>query len=89
MDATDLRLKLCVEKVAGPSWAGLIYYGVRVGHYSPIKNKYQWAWGWSPKRAHQKSSQAEIDYIVAELKGIKVPEVDTEVFLKENFPLAK
>lgn len=89
MDTEDLRLKLCVEKAAGPRWAGLIYYGVRMGHYSPIKNKYQWAWGWSPKRSYQKSSQTEIDYLIAELKGMHVSEVEMASFIKINFPLSK
>jgi hypothetical protein len=89
MDETDSRLKLCVEKAAGPRWAGLIYTGVRAGHYSPIKNKYQWAWAWSPKRSFEKLTAKEIEYVIAELKGMQAPEVDMESFLKENFPLSK
>jgi hypothetical protein len=89
MDEADTRLKLCVEKAAGPRWAILIYNGVRAGHYSPIKNKYQWAWAWSPKRSFQKLSAKEIEYVIAELKGMQVPEVNMESFLKENFPLSK
>ena len=49
MDESDLKLKKCVEEKSNNIWSSLIYQGVRIGHLSPIKSKYEWAWGWSEK----------------------------------------
>lgn len=86
MDATDLTLKSCVSKVAGPTWANLIYTGVRTGHHSPIKNKTQWNWGWVKKREYKKLTNQEIDIVKEELQKLNLPEVDMADFLKSNFP---
>lgn len=86
MDETDLRLKYCVEKVAGVNWSKIIYAGVRTGHYSPIKNKTQWSWGWQEKREYVTLSVLEASYVKEQLKSMNVPEVDMEEFFKVNFP---
>jgi hypothetical protein len=86
MDATDLRLKSCVDKVAGATWASLIYSGVRTGHHSPIKNKYQWSWGWAKKREYKKLNPEEVNVVKAELKLLNLPQVDMPEFLKFYFP---
>lgn len=86
MDATDLRLKSCVNKIAGPTWANLIYTGVRTGHHSPVKNKTQWNWGWTQKREYKKLSNQEIAVVKDELQKINLPEVDMVDFLKFYFP---
>lgn len=86
MDATDLRLQSCVEKVAGANWAKIIYTGVRAGHHSPIKNKYVWNWGWSKKREKTPLTAAEIAYVLSELRVLAVKEVNIDDFIKVNFP---
>lgn len=86
MDSSDLRLRTCVQKVAGENWATVIYSGVRAGHHSPIKNKYQWNWGWSRPREKKPLSPAEVDYIKSELKSIVIENVNIDDFIKINFP---
>ena len=86
MDATDLRLKSCVEKVAGDYWATLIYKGVRAGHYSPIKNKYAWSWAWSVKREDKSLNADEASYVISQLRSLNLDEVNIEDFIKINFP---
>lgn len=86
MDKTDVRLKECVQKVAGASWATLIYNGVRAGHYSPIKNKYQWGWAWSPKREKTPLTLEESTLVLSELKLLNLPEINMEEFTKFYFP---
>lgn len=86
MDVTDLRLKSCVEKVAGATWANIIYTGVRAGHHSPVKNKYQWSWGWAIKREKKKLSGEEIVVVKKELKKINLPQVNMADFMKFYFP---
>jgi hypothetical protein len=86
MNNTDLRLKECVQKLAGDYWATLIYNGVRAGHYSPIKNKYYWSWAWSVKREKTPLTPAETEYVLSELREMKVDEVNMDEFIKVNFP---
>lgn len=86
MDATDVRLKSCVEKVAGATWANIIYSGVRAGHHSPVKNKTQWNWGWVEKREYKPLTLPEVAVIKSELRTLQVPEVNMEEFIKVNFP---
>ena len=86
MDTTDLRLRSCVEKVAGPTWAKLIYNGVRAGHYSPIKNKYYWGWAWSVKRDKVTLNPEETTYVLSELRQLTTDEVNVEEFIKFYFP---
>ncbi|MBC7428953.1 MAG: hypothetical protein H7336_10100 [Bacteriovorax sp.] len=86
MDKTDLRLKDCVQKEAGVTWATLIYNGVRAGHHSPIKNKTQWGWAWNTGREKVPLTPAETTIVLAELKNVNVPEVSMDEFLKFYFP---
>jgi hypothetical protein len=86
MDTADLRLKSCVQKVAGDNWAALIYNGVRVGHYSPIKNKYYWSWAWSVKREKVALNSEETQYVVKLLRNLSLKEISVEEFIKTNFP---
>ena len=85
-EETDLRLKACVEKVAGAYWANLIYYGVKTGQLSSIKSKTHWNWGWTYKRPYEDLSVEEINYVKSELTQMTVPEVDIAEFIKTNFP---
>ncbi len=86
-DQSDLKLKQCVEKVAGSKWASLIYTGVRAGHYSPIKNKYAWAWGWSPKRDKEPLSPSDVIYVKQELIKLKetIKDVSIDEFIINEF----
>lgn len=43
---SDIQLKSCVSVKAGSFYSNLMYYAVRAGHYSPIKHKTHWGWGW-------------------------------------------
>lgn len=44
-DHSDLKLKECLEVLATPLIAILMYQSVRLGHSSPIKHPTQWGWG--------------------------------------------
>ncbi len=82
MDVTDVRLKSCVQKVAGDNWADLIYLGVRAGHNSPIKNKYQWNWGWKTKRPMQPLTNEEKNYVISEIKKLNLKNFNIDEFLR-------
>jgi len=88
MDRTDLKLKSCVQKIAGEHWARTIYTGVRAGHYSPIKNKTAWSWGWTNRREKVALNSQEISIVITELKKLKLDseKVSMDEFIKNNFP---
>lgn len=67
-DESDLDLKKCVEEKGYPKIAWVIYQGVRLGSYSPIKfeNK-KWNFGWPKRSVHQKLSSSDIDQIEREI----------------------
>lgn len=71
MDKADIDLKNCVFEVAGDFYSKLIYYGVRTGHHSPIKNKYAWGWGWKSPRGLTELTLDEKNYV--QLKLEKLP----------------
>lgn len=89
MNRADLKLRSCVQKLAGDTWAHLIYSGVRAGHYSPIKHRYFWGWAWMTKRKKSELTQAESKYVISELRQLTLQEVDIEEFIKSNFPNQK
>lgn len=82
---SDQRLKSCVEKVAGKNWAQLIYTGVRAGHLSPLKSKYQWSWGWLKERPNSELGALEKDYVISELWRLPYDQVFIEHFISDNF----
>jgi len=86
LDQADLRLKSCVLKLAGNTWAELIYTGVRLGHHAPVKNKTHWSWGWVPGRQNIKLTKPEIEYIKIELKRLPIDSIVIENFININFP---
>ncbi len=43
--SVDLKLRECVRSTGYDLIANMMYYGVRAGHYSPVKIKYDWGWG--------------------------------------------
>lgn len=85
MDQTDLRLRECVKDVAGPAWAELIYMGVRTGHYSPIKNKSKWSWGWTIQREKTPLTSIESDYAISEIRRLPFDPDMLEEFIQRNF----
>ncbi|OUR99542.1 hypothetical protein A9Q84_00550 [Halobacteriovorax marinus] len=62
----DVELRNCVEKVASPFWAKLMYRGIRLGHLSPIKNAYHWGWSWGKKRKKYAvlSSEEQVEALI-------------------------
>lgn len=80
---SDLILKQCVRKKAGTFWANLMYYGIRAGHLSPIKNKYKWGWGWVNPIGFRPLTTQEKKYIVQKIKELDLPQELLEKFLKQ------
>lgn len=79
MKKADLKLKSCVSRKAGSFYGNMMYYGVRAGHLSPIKNKRKWSWGWKKKRSFAPLSEPEIRIINQNLDQL---DLDPQ-FLKE------
>lgn len=70
---TDKKLRSCVASTGATTHAKLIYFGVRLGSYSPIKFPGKlWSNGWTPRR---KTSPLTLDEITT-----------IEEFLKDNPP---
>ncbi len=42
---SDKELKKCIKKESNGFYGSLFYLGVRTGHLSPIKSRFQWGWG--------------------------------------------
>lgn len=70
MDEADRRLRACVKGVAGTTWAKMIYLGVRTGHFSPVKNKTHWGWGWTLSRENSSLLLPEREYIIEEVRRL-------------------
>ncbi len=71
-DMADLKLKYCIEKAQGKTYAALIYFMVRLGHYSPIKYKYHWGWGReNAKKYHSELEENEIKKLKIMLKVLE------------------
>jgi hypothetical protein len=87
LDKTDMKLKSCVNKVAGPVWAEVIYQGVRLGHKSPIKNKTHWSWGWMIERENKALNPFEALYVIDELKRLPMDRKFIDQFILHNFPI--
>ncbi|WP_413289861.1 hypothetical protein [Bdellovibrio sp. HCB337] len=66
-DISDGFLKQCVQDVAGPYWATLIYRAVMRGHNSPIQHRLHWGWGWTPERSNRSLSSDEKALVRQEL----------------------
>jgi hypothetical protein len=67
-NASDLELKICIEKTGARKQAQLMYYAVRLGSYSPIKYpKRKWNNGWIDGRSPRALSIEDIEIIQDEL----------------------
>ncbi|MEX1099956.1 MAG: hypothetical protein WEB87_05995 [Bacteriovoracaceae bacterium] len=82
--ASDLKLKACVKEEAGVLWANTIYHAVRLGHYSPIKNKYKWSWGWSEREEFSKLSALEKQTVIKEIHRSTLDPKVVRRFIWEN-----
>lgn len=76
----DQELRACVIDVSSGFRGNLMYFGVRLGHYSPIKNKYQWGWGREGKNPFSPVTNEEKKEA---LRLISPEPIESEV--KENF----
>jgi hypothetical protein len=68
----DNELNKCVVKASNSFYAFIIYQGVRIGHYSPIKHKSKWGWGWIPARGFMENSKKDEKLVSRELKRLKL-----------------
>lgn len=55
----DLKLKQCLQNKNAPILSHLMYYAVVLGHFSPIKHRYQWGWGRAKRRNYLPLSDEE------------------------------
>jgi hypothetical protein len=86
MDLADRDLYECAYDVAGEFWANILYMGVRSGHYSPIKLKYQWAWGWThPRTKMAQLSNQEKEIAKTSLQKLNHDQKYIEQVIKESF----
>jgi hypothetical protein len=80
----DLRLKNCVESKGEKAWATIMYNAIRIGHYSPVKHKYQWSWGWINKRDKKSLSQEEKELVKSEIIKLDYSNDFLQKFIREN-----
>ncbi|WP_127716847.1 hypothetical protein [Halobacteriovorax sp. HLS] len=50
MKRADLEIRSCVKSKGLSKLSYMMYLGIKIGHLSPIKNKYKWGWAY-PKKA--------------------------------------
>ncbi len=84
-DFADLQLKKCVKNKAGTFYANIMYYGVRVGHLSPIKHKTYWGWGWTPKSKEYYAplTKDKIKIIKERIKQVELTDEYIQAFLRK------
>lgn len=80
---SDIQLRECVRNVAGNFWANLMYAGVTAGNMSPVKFKYVWSWGWTPKRDKTKLTEEETHYIVERINALELDPEFREKFIQK------
>ena len=71
-DLADSKLKECVEKTGHTLIAKMMYYAVRAGKHSPIKNQYQWGWGWTPFEGYKPLSKDQKKVVSDSLDGMSL-----------------
>jgi hypothetical protein len=77
----DIVLKQCVSKKAGSFYGNIMYYGVRTGHYSPIKHRFKWGWGWPNRHAYKKLNSTEKKVILDSLNLLMLDQAYLEEFI--------
>ncbi len=83
-DLADERLKACVEKKGEKTWAIIMYNAIRLGHYSPVKHKYQWSWGWITKREKKALNAEEKELVKSEILKLNYSNDFLQNFIKNN-----
>jgi hypothetical protein len=81
-DLSDIELRKCVTKKSSRFYGNLMYRGVRLGHYSPIKSKTRWGHGWGDKRSFQKLTRYEKTIIRKMLKSLDITQAYKTNYLK-------
>lgn len=66
-DVADTQLRQCVQHMNKKATANLMYVGVKLGHLSPIKNKYAWGWGWQTPIKKRELTAAEKQIVLERL----------------------
>ena len=80
---SDIQLRECVKDVAGNFWANLIYNGVTLGGFSPVKFKYVWSWGWEPKRDNVSLTSDETTYVMERINELQLEPEFKETFIRK------
>jgi hypothetical protein len=72
---TDLQLRDCVAETGAREIANLMYLGVHLGGYSPIKlSDMGWGNAWGKKKAYRQLTSEEVQAIEADLKNYDLTE---------------
>lgn len=82
-DQADITLRECVREKASNFYAELMYRGVRLGHYSPIKSKYRWGWGWNKKGYYGDLHTRDLLHAKQLIKKTNLDKELIEKFIKE------
>jgi hypothetical protein len=81
---SDLKLKSCVRKLGLRTLSRLMYWAIRIGHYSPKKSRWAWSWGWNTKRGFKQLTEDEKHYVRLEIEHLELPQDLKERFIREN-----
>jgi hypothetical protein len=82
-DLADVELGVCVTQKSSAFFGRLMYRGVRLGHYSPIKSKSRWGHGWGDKRSFQELSTEEKSVIRIKLVDSNINPLYIDNYLKK------
>lgn len=80
-DLADKRLRSCVVKSGHSFIARGMYYAVRAGRYSPIKNKFKWGWGWKPFQGYKKLTLEQRKIVKEKVQTLNLEPVYIKEFL--------
>lgn len=84
---SDKKLRSCVGEKSNGFLGSLMYYSVRAGHYSPVKHKYKWSWGFGDKESFKaltkEQKQAARDEIQGTGEKLKLEKKIIQRFIKE------
>ncbi|MFZ4715179.1 MAG: hypothetical protein ACOYL6_15765 [Bacteriovoracaceae bacterium] len=78
----DHRLHNCVYNKGYPTYAIAIYEGVRLGHYSPIKSKFAWNYGWLGKKQYLPLTEEERNVVEKTILKYNYPQNVIQYFLQ-------
>lgn len=84
----DLDLKFCVSQSGAPHIAKIMYWGIRLGYYSPIKYEdKKWGNGWKGRESLKALSLEEIDAVDDEINHayLEIPREIKNKFIQKLF----